>query len=298
MIRVSLNVIAAIVLINSGMGSLPFFVPVAQADSSTPSETSGYTLTSENARKIAVERNASLAALREKIVAAKARQGRSSAGFYPKLESKLGSEQAGSSATSGSGGSNQGSSSSASTFGYLAATWNIYRGGLDVAAARSASLETKLAEHEYEIKRLAVEREVEEVFSNILYLRDVSRIKERFIGVNAQQQALARQIVNRGGGSQSDVVEFDLRTGTLKSELSQIEQNYRGYVIRLKSLLAEDFARNPNPTGQLPHQHLKNPLAVYMDAKLADAPNVKATAIYFDIATQKSSATMGAGCRR
>ena len=88
-------------------------------------------------------------------------------------------------------------------------------------------------------------------------------------------------------------MEFDLRTGILKSELAQIEQDYRGYVIRLKSLIAEDFSRNPNPTGQLPHQHLKHPLAVYMDAKLADAPEVKATAIYFDIATQKSLATRG-----
>jgi len=247
-------------------------------------EAQAYTLSIENARQLAVDRNTSLASLREKIIAAKAREGRSLAGFYPKLETKFGSEQAGSSGSS---------VSSASGFGYLAATWNIYRGGLDVAAARSALLETKLAEHEYEIQRLAVEREVEAVYSNILYLRDVSLIKERFIGINAKQQALARQIVNRGGGSQSDVVEFDLKTGTLKSELAQIEQNYRGFVIKLKSLIAEDFARNPSPTGQLPHQHLKYPLSTYMDARLADAPAVKTTAIHFDLAAHKSLATRG-----
>ncbi len=245
-------------------------------------DSSANTLTLEQSKKIAVERNANLAAIKARSEAAKARQGRAAAGFYPTLETKLGSEQG-----------LAGKPEQASTFGYLVARWNIYHGGLDVAGTKTSTLEAKQAELDYELERLSVENAVEEVFSNLLYLRDVSAIKERFIEINGQQQALARQVVARGSGSESDVVEFDLRTATLKSELAQIEQDYQGYLVKLKSLIGEDIAKNPTPTGELPHQHLQGSLADYANPNLTEAPQVKAAALDLDIASHKASAAKG-----
>lgn len=240
------------------------------------------TLTLEQAKQIAVQRNAGLAAIKERAEAARARQGRAESGFYPKVETKLGSEQ-------GVGDEEQ----RASSFGYLAAIWNVYRGGQDVAAVKMAGLQAKRAQLEYDSERLAVENDVERVFSNLLFLRDVAKIKERFVQINSEQQKLAKQVVARGGGSQSDVVEFDLRSATLKSELAQIEQDYRGFLARLKVLLGDDVAKNPSPSGELPHQHLIGALPDYVNSRLAEAPEVKSAGLTLDIASHRSIATKG-----
>lgn len=245
-------------------------------------EVKGATLTLEQAKQIAIDRNPGLAAVRAQIDAAKARYGRAYNSFYPKLETKLGSEQ-----------NIVSKEEQSSTFGYLLANWNIYRGGLDVGGATIASLDAKKSELDYEIKRLAIENQVEDVFSNILFLRDLAAIKHRFIEINIDQQSRARQIFSRGGGSESDIVEFDLKNSTLNSELAQIEQDYRGYVVRLKSLLGEDIAKNPTPTGELPHQHLQSSLSDYINQTLSDVPQVKASALNLDIATHRAAAVKG-----
>ena len=248
----------------------------------TANEPENYVLTIETAKKIALERSLNLAAKKEQVEVSHSLQGRATSKFYPTLESKLGSEQ-------GLTGKNE----QASTFGYLAARWNIYRGGLDVTATRTASLETKRIEFEYEMERFAVETTVEEIFSKIIYLRDICRIKERYIEINTQQQALARQVVARGGGSQSDVIEFEMRLATLKSELAQMEQEYQAAFIKLKLILGEKLTAQPSPTGELQHQHLKGQLADYVNQTLVETPQIKLATLDFDIANHKLTAAKG-----
>ena len=248
------------------------------------SSTDNYTLTLENAKRIAVERNADLAAARASLEAAKARETRAASGFYPKINAKFGMEQQPTGSDSQDGNS---------AFGYLSAQWNLYRGGLDVARAKTETLSSERIRLGYETKKFQVENEVERVFYRMLFLRDVEGIKNTFIEINGQQQALARQMVARGGASQSDVTEFDLRTSDLKSDLVGIEQEYAGNQTKLKVLLGEDIAKNPQPTGELPHQHLEKTLTDYANASLKDAPDIKTAALSFDIASHKATAAKG-----
>lgn len=242
----------------------------------------GYTLTLDDAKRIAVERNADLAAAQALKDAADARETRASSGFYPQISTKIGTEQQ----PTGSGDSN-------AAFGYLSAQWNVYRGGLDVAKVKTEALTSERTRLAYETKKFMIENEVERVFYRMLFLRDIKTIKNNFIDINNQQQKLARQVVARGGASQSDVVEFDLRTATLRSELAEIEQEYTGYQIQLKALLGEDIAKNPQPTGDLPHQHLEKSLSDYANASLREAPSVKSAALSLDIASHRASAAKG-----
>ena len=243
-----------------------------------------YNLTLESAKVSAVNRNADLAAARALIDAAAERQNRASSGFYPQLNAKFGMEQ--------QPNVDEDNERSAA-FGYLSAQWNLYRGGLDVAKAKTETLASDRARLSYDTKKLLVENEVERVFYRMLFLRDVAAVKNNFIDINSQQQALARQVVARGGASQSDVAEFDLRAADLKSELVDIEQEYSGYQIRLKALLGDDVTKSPQPTGELPHQHIDKALDEYANSNLKDAPDVKNATLSLDIASHKASVMKG-----
>lgn len=242
-------------------------------------EASGEILTLAQAKQVAIERNAILRGVKDKLESARSREGRAASPFYPTLETKIGSEQGLSGSTN--------SADSRSTFSYLLGRWNIYRGGRDVSGKKIATIEAQIAELEVERKRIAIESEVELVFSNLLFYRDVTHIKERFIELNSKQQSLARQLVSRGNGSHADTVAFDLRDFALRSELLQIQQSYKGELVRLKFLLGEDIAKNPSPTGELPHLHVDGALADYANQNLELAPDVKAAALSLDSAQHK-----------
>lgn len=244
--------------------------------------TAQQTLTLEQAKLIAVERNAGLKAFKDKSAGAHAREGRAASGFYPTIETRFGTEQETSDRPS-----------EVSNFGYLVARWNLYRGGLDFAKAKTSKLESELVKLEFQNQQMKIENEVEEVFSKLLFSRDIARIKERFIELNTKQQGLAKQVAGRGGASQSDVVEFDLRAATLRSELAGIEQEYRGNLVRLKALIGEDIAKNPRPLGELPHQHINRELTAYANLALKNAPSVAAATLALDIAAHQARATRG-----
>lgn len=239
-------------------------------------------LTLEAAKKIAVERNIGLNAKMEAIEAAKALRGRAQAPLYPSVSTKFGSEQ-----TSNSGANDS------SAFGYLLATWNIYRGGRDLVALKTADLENKKAEVNYELEKLSVESAVEETFFNILYLRDLEEIKRRFIEINHEQQSFAKQIAARGGGSESDVVEFDLKASILESDSAQLQEDEKRYVLKLKSLLSDDVANTPSPTGELPHLHLNGNFQDYVNPNLSDTPKIKLSTLDLDVATTVSTGVKG-----
>lgn len=240
------------------------------------------TLTLDQAKKVAIDRNAGLKAAREKANAAQARSNRAQSNFYPALESRLGSEQGVS-----------GKPTQVSAFAYLVARWNLYRGGRDTASSKAAALDTKLAELEFESQQLSIENQVEEVFNRLLFLRDVIEIKNRFVEINSKQQGFAKQLVVRGGGSISDIVEFDLKATKLGSEIIQTEAEYQANLIRLKSLIGEDIAKNPKPIGELPHQHFEGAVADYANPALGDVPEIRAAALAVDIAGHQSNATKG-----
>ncbi len=92
----------------------------------------------------------------------------------------------------------------------------------------------------------------------------------------------------RGSGSESDVLEFDLRATELESDLNQLQQEYLGYIVKLKVLLGEDTRKSLTLSGELPHQHLTGSLENYVDLNLSDSPSVRASALAFEIATYKA----------
>ncbi|MCX6117510.1 MAG: TolC family protein [Proteobacteria bacterium] len=252
------------------------FLLLTLADAALSEETLPNKLTIEQAKEIAISKNANLASRKSDLDIAIARKGRASSGMYPTIEGRLGSE------TSLNTQSNENDNSA--KFAYLQATMNIYRGGLDIAKKNLSNLETKKLQIVYESEKLILENAVEVAFANLLFTRDLIDIKTRFIKINEDQKALARQIASRGSGSQSDVVEFDLRAIELSSELSQIQQDYLATLIQLKLLIGENIAKNIIPTGDLPHLHLHGSLKDYINTGLKDTPSLTVSSLDLEMA--------------
>lgn len=239
-------------------------------------------LTLDDAKKMAVDNSFSLASKKSAVGAADSRKGVADSLLYPNLSAVTGSEQ-----------SMASSQNDSSTFSYLSAKWNLYRGGMDLSGAKLARIEQKKSSIDYDMEKLSIENSVEIIFYRILYLRDVLKIKQRFIELNSKQQVLARQLVARGGGSSSDVLQFDLRASALESELAQIQAEQETYKIKLKYLLGYQGGSIPIPAGDLPHQHLQGKPEDYLNATLSETPEIQLAKSDLDSATEDLSLARG-----
>jgi outer membrane protein len=111
---------------------------------------------------------------------------------------------------------------SSGTAFYAAMDWNLYRGGSDRVALERSRLERGFAERELEFTKARVSREVAQLYYALLFLEESIALNETALKMNAEQMKLAQAKRSAGFTSNADVLEFDLREATLRSDLQEL----------------------------------------------------------------------------
>ena len=123
------------------------------------------------------------------------------------------------------------------TAAYGKAEWNLYRGGIDSAKRSNAELEEEYSERQLEITKARVLREVAAAYYELLFLYESLALNEKALSLNAEQAKLARVKRASGYTSEADVIEFELREATLRSDLKQLLQERDERSLELSILL-------------------------------------------------------------
>lgn len=105
---------------------------------------------------------------------------------------------------------------------YGKAEWNIYNGGRDGAALEKSKLESDLAEKQITLTTAKVRREISRIFYEMLFLVESIALKEKALEMNEEQMKLAKLKKASGFTSNGDVIEFELREATLRSDLKKL----------------------------------------------------------------------------
>ena len=161
----------------------------------------------------ASEKNLDLMAAVSKLKAAEALESGSRSAFMPEvsieggqLETKLSTERY----------------SSTPVYGKL--EWNLYRGGKDESLLKIRSSEARLIRLQVEFLRAKIGRDIARVFYEQQFLLEAISLKEKALGMNADQMKLAQAKSRSGFTSSADVIEFELREATLRSDIKRLEQ--------------------------------------------------------------------------
>lgn len=102
--------------------------------------------------------------------------------------------------------------------------WNLYRGGSEQALIDIAKINSALLEQKLKTEKLNVRREIFKVYYEILFVLESVALKEKAIQMNQDQMKLAQLKKSSGFTSNTDVIEFELREATLKSDLILLYQ--------------------------------------------------------------------------
>lgn len=129
---------------------------------------------------------------------------------------------------------------------YGKAEWNLYRGGRDKATSDIRGLEAELAEKQISQARARVEREIGRLYYEMLFLLESVALKEKALSMNQDQMKLARVKNQSGFTSNADVIEFELREATIKSDLKKLLQERADKSRELSVLLGRR-----EPVGEL-----------------------------------------------
>lgn len=111
---------------------------------------------------------------------------------------------------------------SSGTTAYAKVEWNLFRGGGDWAQRAKAWLSASLAQVQVAQAIAKVSRDVARTYYEMLFILESIAIKEAAIELNASQAKLARAKKDSGFTSEADVIEFELRDATLRSDLKSL----------------------------------------------------------------------------
>lgn len=143
---------------------------------------------------------------------------------------------------------------SSGTAVYGKAEWNLYRGGRDQASIEKARIQRNLQKKKLELTKARVTREAARLYYEMLHVLESLALKEKALQMNHEQMKLARVKKNSGFTSEADVLEFELRESTLKSDLSFLQQEKQSLSRELSLLLG----LNPASTPVAVKGHLEN----------------------------------------
>lgn len=128
--------------------------------------------------------------------------------------------------------------------GYLSGTWNVFRGGQDWYATKSASLETEMARLETNIIRRKLHRELGETYLEAqLNLHFISLDTEKLQFLR-NQRSMAQKKINAGLTSNVDAIELDLEESTLSAEIESHQTDLKIALDKIKSLINSDVPVN------------------------------------------------------
>jgi outer membrane protein len=203
----------------------------------------------ETAQRIAIEKNPSIAAARERVLQAKERISQAKSAYWPQVDGSLAvsrvelSKNAEQNPFEGFGSSNGSFLSVESPEDYynadLIASWTLFDGferKFNVSAAKFQHQETRAAQNDaYRLLLSAVSQ----AYFNALLARENIRIAEADQAFNQRQleDAQARQRI--GTGSLSDVLNFQVQINTARSAIITAKRSYRIALYALAALLGQ-----------------------------------------------------------
>lgn len=123
------------------------------------------------------------------------------------------------------------------SFGYGKANLNLYRGGKDQATYQSRVLDENFQKLRLQKTKARIERSVSKLYYELLYLQEGMAVKEEALTANKTQMALAEKKKSAGFTSKADVLEFELREATLRSDLNFLKQEESTKERELRQLL-------------------------------------------------------------
>lgn len=107
---------------------------------------------------------------------------------------------------------------------YGKAEWNLYNGGADQIAYELQNNEILIQEKRLRSLKSKTKAEVSKIYYELQFILESLSLKERALQLNAQQMKIAKSKNSSGFTTNSDVLEFDLRESTLKSDLILLNQ--------------------------------------------------------------------------
>lgn len=229
------------------------------------------------AKKYAVTHNYGITALRHEMDEIKSRGERTRSPFLPKFGVAGGVEA-----------QNSTQSSEAVPVAYAYGSYNLFNGYRDTYRKDISRDELEKAKINLANAEFLVGLEVEEVFHAYLFKRDLIELKDNEIALNEVHQKLVRQTQLRGANSETDVMEFQLKDSTLKSELVALKQELEDARSNLKRLLGEEIGGNIQPVGKMQHQHIKGSLMEALAKIQSSSQTVKSKATELSIAKTES----------
>lgn len=128
--------------------------------------------------------------------------------------------------------------SGSALFGRL--RWNLYRGGYDLALLQQTKIQRNLEVQRLEAVKSRVRRQVSERYYELLFILESMDLNQRALRMNAEQTKIALARKASGFTSRADVIEFELRESTLKSDLVLLEQQREQKLRELSVLLGGD----------------------------------------------------------
>jgi outer membrane protein len=160
---------------------------------------------------------------------------------------------------------------------YGVAEWNIYRGGVDRAAYERARLESEFLERQTEIVKARVSRAVAQAYFDLLFLDESVALKETALAMNGEQMKLARAKMSSGFTSNADVIEFELREATLRSDLQELGRERGAQTLGLTALLGrKDATATIGIRGHLQRDPFRPKSAALLDQVATNNPEVLA----------------------
>ncbi len=113
---------------------------------------------------------------------------------------------------------------SSGSFAYGVAKINLYHGGKDQAQLSIKNEEEDFQKIRLEKTKAHIEREVSRKYYELLYLQESIAVKEEALVENKSQSQMALKKKVAGITSQADVLEFELREATLRSDINFLKQ--------------------------------------------------------------------------
>lgn len=134
--------------------------------------------------------------------------------------------------------------SNSGTSAYGKAEWNLYRGGKDSAERSKREIEENLARRQLDQTKTKIAREVSRVFYEMAFTLESIAIKEKALELNQEQTKLAHTKKSAGFTSEADVIEFELREATIKSDIKELLQEKQSKSKELSVFLGRSEASN------------------------------------------------------
>jgi outer membrane protein TolC len=234
----------------------------------------------KTAKQYAINRNFGISARRHQIDELQQRYNRTAALFLPKIGIAGGAELESSDGTS-----------DIANLGYVFGSYNLFNGLRDQKTRYIVDLEIEKARISLAAEEFRIGLEVEEYFHLYLFKKDTINLKDKYIQLNEVHRGYIRRSRSAGSVSETDVMEFDLKDATLKSELVALKQELDDARSNLKRLLGEEIGSNIEPVGNLQHQHVKGQLMDYLKRIEGHTELVKVAARDMEIASLEKDMT-------